>query len=239
MNIKDFYEDIIKTIIQETKYSRFYDGVVVELREGKAVCTINSLGWDTPEKGAICTYPDKNKMTDLKIDDNVIIGFRNNDPARAFIAGIGNDFNLQAPASYDFNTKIETIYDDRSEARNVVITKDNTNKELKVLTLAGWKIIINDGLNVIETTDTGTSITDKNGNKLVSSPTGWAINTGVESFVKGTTWQTNWTTFNSTVQTATPGNEAQNAAAITVIKGAFATFAAQLVNMLSTTIKGE
>ncbi len=60
-----------------------------------------------------------------------------------------------------------------------------------------------------------------------------------ESFVLGDTWKTNWVTFNSTVQTATSGTTAQNASGIETIKSAFAVFAAQLANMLSTKIKGE
>lgn len=60
-----------------------------------------------------------------------------------------------------------------------------------------------------------------------------------ESFMKSDTWKTNWTALNTTVQTATTGTAAQNAAGITTIKTAFATFSAQLSNMLSTTIKGE
>lgn len=60
-----------------------------------------------------------------------------------------------------------------------------------------------------------------------------------EAFLKGTTWQTNWTTFNSNVQAASPGNEAANKQAIEDIQSAFSTFAAQLANMLSLTIKGE
>jgi hypothetical protein len=61
-----------------------------------------------------------------------------------------------------------------------------------------------------------------------------------ESFLKGDTWKTNWTTFNASVQAAAPtGTSAQNAAAIEAIKAAFAVFAAQLANMLSVKIKGE
>lgn len=206
MNEQDFYSEIRKMIIQETKYNRFFDGVVAELREGKAVCTIDSLGWGTPDKGAICTYIDKNSMTELKVGDNVIIGFRNNDPARAFIVGMSNDFNLQSPASYNFNTKVETIYDDRSETQELKITKDNIKKEFSITLSPIWTI---------------------------------KINKGSESFLKGTTWSTNWTTMATTIAGATPGTTQQNAAAIIQIQGAIATFAAQLSNMLSNTIKGE
>lgn len=60
-----------------------------------------------------------------------------------------------------------------------------------------------------------------------------------ESFLKGDTWKTNWVAFNTTIQTATSGTTAQNAAGINTIKSAFATFAGLLTNMLSTKIKGE
>jgi len=239
MNTKDLYEEIRKIIIQETKYNRFFDGVVAELREGKALCTIDSLAWDTNDKGAICTYIDKNSMTELKVGDNVIIGFRDNNPARAFIIGMANDFNLQSPTSYNFNTKIETIYDDRSETQEAQILKDNGIKEFSIALSTGWNMKINVGQHSMETTLIGITIEDTNGNKIASSPVGWSINTGVESFLKGTTWLTNWTTMAATISGATSGNESQNASGIGTIKAAIATFATQLANMLSLTIKGE
>ncbi len=85
-------------------------------------------------------------------------------------------------------------------------------------------------INIIELNEAGQIEINGTTLKLLS---------GIESFLKGDTWKTNWTTFNTTVQTATSGDTAQNAAGINTIKSAFATFAAQLTNMLSTKIKGE
>lgn len=81
--------------------------------------------------------------------------------------------------------------------------------------------------------------TDDNGNTIKMDSDGLKFLSAVESFLKGDTWKTNWTTFNTSVQAATPGDTSANAAAITAIKAAFAVFAVQLTNMLSTKIKGE
>ncbi len=76
--------------------------------------------------------------------------------------------------------------------------------------------------------------------KIAFAGTLFNIFAASESFIKGNTWKTNWTTFNTSVQAAAPtGSSAQNAAAIEAIKTAFTVFAAQLTNMLSTKIKGE
>lgn len=65
------------------------------------------------------------------------------------------------------------------------------------------------------------------------------LKAGTENFMKGITFQTKWNAFNTTVQTATSGTEAQNAAGIETIKTAFNTFTGQVSTFLSTLIKGE
>jgi hypothetical protein len=163
MNQKDIYENIVKLIHTETKYNRFYDGVVVKLGQSKATCAIPALGWDTEEKGAVCTYSDKNSLTNLKLNDQVIIGFRDNNPARAFIIGLANDFEGMSATSYNFEGKIETIFEDREG--NIKITKDEINKEFKITVGVGWKIIMDNIVNNF--TMNSTSVNINNGNHEV------------------------------------------------------------------------
>jgi hypothetical protein len=165
MNTKDFLEQLRKTIRQETKYNRFFDAVVIELKEARAVCTVAALGFDTPEKAVICTYMDKNSMTDYTIGDNVIIGFRDNNPARGFILGAGNDFQNVKPKSYSFETKTEILYEDKQSL--VTITKDNLLKELKIETIPGWKIVLDNGLNNITLGQTSVNINNGNHEVLI------------------------------------------------------------------------
>jgi len=61
---------------------------------------------------------------------------------------------------------------------------------------------------------------------------------GTEPFVKGTTYQTEFTTFMTQLSTITPGNEAANAAALAQIKAAAIAFLSGLSNHLSIKIKG-
>ena len=163
MNNNDLDEQLRIMIRNETKYNRIFDGKVVELKNGRVLCTIDALAFDTPDKGVICTYSDKNSLTDFKIDDNVIIGFRNNDPARAFIIGKANDFIGNTPSSYNFEEGIETIYEDGNSL--VTITKDNTLKELKISVQSGWKIIFDNVVNNV--TIDSTSVNINNGNHEV------------------------------------------------------------------------
>ena len=166
-NSKDFFEEIRKIVIQETKYNRFYNGKVVELQDKAVLCTVDSLGLDTNEKGLICVSVDKNSLTSHKVDDYVVIGFVNNDPAQAFIAGTANNFENIAPQAYNFNNKVDVLYQDRDNKNKH--TTDFRNKENKTEVARDWKL----------------QLVHENGKKIEINESILKFNEGTKSFVLG------------------------------------------------------
>lgn len=145
MDNRDLLEFINKQIIKETKYLRIYDGKVVEaLLDGKVKVTIDSLGWDTPDKAAICTLTDKNSLTSLNVDDIVKVGFTNNNPAQAYILGKSNNFIENSANAYLPDNSIDVIYQNKED--NVKITFDKTLKELSLVTDATINIRLENGV---------------------------------------------------------------------------------------------
>lgn len=145
--------------------------------------------------------------------------------------------------------KIEFEYDDINDIRKKTITDIDNNIKIELTT---------DDVKITDSKDQIFNMHHKTGEeKIVLQKTAAqkiemnAAGTDIkhdlllnllgatESFLKGTTWGVNWGTFNTSVQAATPGNEAANAQAITDIQSAFSTFAGQLAAMLSLKIKGE
>jgi len=130
MTNNDILETIKKIIIKETKYNRLYNGKVVSVKDKKVLCSIDALGWDTDEKSVICYYTNESSMINLKINDIVIIGFVNSNPAQGVILGLGNNFLNIPVKTYNLNNKIETIFEDR--AGTTSITKNDLNKDISI-----------------------------------------------------------------------------------------------------------
>lgn len=154
---------------------------------------------------------------------------------------------FQGDGSEDFLLSFLTDSENRDnlESKEFAIGIPSKNGRLKHDKDGNW-IFTDDNNNTLVLNSDGITLEDKNGNKqeMKSGSMDWTgtilkFLAASESFLKGDTWKTNWTTFNTSVQAAVPGDTTANAAAITAIKAAFAIFAAQLTNMLSTKIKGE
>jgi hypothetical protein len=215
--------ELIRNIVaKETKFHRTFLGKVVDvndpLQQGRVKAQIGSLGWDSDDKAIWCNPTDKNAIITAKRDDWIRISFLNGNINLAYYLGFANEVTGVLPVNYDGLPTTQVLYEDNNE--EFYIKYDELTKEF---------IIEDSHGNVIEM---------KAGQLNID---GTLINLlgATEAFVKGNEFQTRWTTFNTTVQTATSGTTGQNAAGIETIKAAFATFTAAFSNLLSTTIKGE
>ena len=127
--------------------------------------------------------------------------------------------------------KIELEYDSGNNVRKKTITDVDNNIKIELTT---------DDMKITDSKNQVFQMRSKAGEeKIAFAGTLFNIFGATESFLKGTTWSANWAAFNSSVQNASPGNEAANKKAIEDIQSAFSTFAAQLTNMLSVKILGE
>lgn len=237
MNNTDFLSDIRKENIENTKYFRLYNGRVVTLQDSKVLCTIDALGMDTPDKGVICTYSDKNSLKSLQIGDIVIIAFINGDRNNAYVIGTANNFQNMPPTSYNFQSQIDTLYEDRKSF--VKINQDFLKFIFSVVAVAGWTISLEQETGKTISLDNLKIKIATNAQSIEIDEAQIKLNSGTESFVKGDTFRTALQTYLTIISQITPGNAAQNAAALNAIKAGATTFLAQLNNILSTTIKGE
>jgi hypothetical protein len=261
MQNKDLEEKIKEIVIQQLRYIKSYIGKVIDvedpLKRGRVKCYVLELGWIDGESSIWINPRYTKSMLKLKNDDYVKIGFMNGDRTRAYYEGMIQELKEMYPENYD-GTK-QVLFE--SNEKHFYITYDDVNKELyaeigdnkytintsgveredvngnkEEFTSSGMKRTDANG-NVEEFTATGMKWTDLNGKTIETTATLLKFLGATEAFMKGTTWQTNWATFAAAIAAITPaGSSAGNIASI---QAAFATFAAQLSNMLSTTIKGE
>lgn len=237
MNNTDFLSDIRKENIDDNKYHRTYNGRVVNVQNSKVLCTIDALGMDTPDKGAICSYSDKNSQTSLQIGDIVRIGFINGKHNDAYVIGVANNFQNMPPTSYNFEQQIDTVHEDRKGL--VKIIQDFLTQTFSVTGSPGWTINIEQETGKTISLDNLKITISTNAQSIEVNEAQIKLNSGTESFIKGDTFRTALQTYLTIVSQVTPGNAAQNAAALNAIKAGATTFLAQLNNILSTTIKGE
>lgn len=246
MELKQLREEIKKIIAEETRYNKTYLAKIIDvddpLERGRVKCYIMDLYWIDGESAIWVEPAFIRQSLKLKVDDFVIIGFKTGDPRRPYYFGMSQELKEMYPSGYD-GTK-QVLFE--SNEGDFFVTYDDNSKELIVTIGDNIYTIDQNGIiaedingNKIEMTATGIKWTDANSNTMEMKASGIDMLGATESFLLGDTWKTNWTTFNTAVQTATSGTTAQNAAGIVTIKAAFATFFAQITNMLSTKIKGE
>ena len=110
-----------------------------------------------------------------EIDDEVIVGFMNNDPRNPVVLGMLNSSAKPSPLTAS-NQNNEKGYVSRSGMKMIF---NDDEKSLQIETPAGKKITINENQNIIK-------IEDENGNSLSMDPSSVNIESGADISLKAT-----------------------------------------------------
>lgn len=98
------YGMIASVVREETKYLRHYIGQVIstadELGVGRILVTLPELGWDTPDKGAMCSPRQINSLSIPKIGSWVEVYFMGGDPGRPVYIGEVVEIPGTKPSQY-------------------------------------------------------------------------------------------------------------------------------------------
>ena len=110
-----------------------------------------------------------------EIDDEVIVGFMNNDPRNPVVLGMLNSSAKPSPLTAS-NQNDEKGYVSRSGMKMIF---NDDEKSLQIETPAGKKITINENENIIK-------IEDENGNSMSMDPSSVSIESGADISLKAT-----------------------------------------------------
>ncbi len=110
-----------------------------------------------------------------EIDDEVIVGFMNNDPRNPVVLGMLNSSAKPSPLTAS-NQNNEKGYVSRSGMKMIF---NDDEKSLQIETPAGKKVTINENQNIIK-------IEDENGNSLSMDPSSVNIESGADISLKAT-----------------------------------------------------
>ena len=113
-NISDIIGAIVAPLL---KYAVPRLGEIKDLndpaKKGRVLVTIDSLGWDTNEKGAWCYPKDKKSVVTPKVGDFVIVEWMDGMPDIPMYSGVANNMKDMLPAAYDGSPDNQVLFEGR------------------------------------------------------------------------------------------------------------------------------
>lgn len=213
------YEDLVTMIEKIIKdVTRFYiprigyvSKIIDSLGKGRILVLIETLGWNTDEKGAWC-FPKSKSIVTPNVGDYVIVEFVDGDRDLPVYSGIANQMKNMLPESY--------------ESENTQVLFENREKDFSILYKENEKKYLIDGGQSDSTVEIGAA--DESYIKGDTAKT--ELQKNIDALTQLQTDFTSWT----------PVPNDGGAALKAIISAGFGLSAlASLANILSEKIKGE
>ena len=114
----DNLSDIVATMVAPLlKYAVPRLGKIVDLvdpvKKGRVLVTIDSLGWDTNEKGAWCYPKDKKSIVTPEVGDFVTVEWMDGRPEIPMYSGVANNMKDMLPQAYDGSPDNQVLFEGR------------------------------------------------------------------------------------------------------------------------------
>lgn len=120
---------IKKLILDTTRYNVPRLGKISkvndELKKGRVLVLIPSLGWDTDEKGAWCYPKDKNKLVTPDIGKYVLVEFIDGDRDLPVYSGVATQMKNMLPAAYDGKNTTQVLFENKAQDFAIVFDEEN------------------------------------------------------------------------------------------------------------------
>lgn len=140
-----------------------------ELKKGRILVHIDSLGWDTDNKGAWCYPKDKKGIIIPRLGDYVIVEFLDGNKDFPIYTGIATQMKDMLPKSFDGNSNTQILFE--SQDNKTVIKIDELISEINILS----KNVIILKIDGVEIDIDSTGITLKSGDAASWNPNILAI----------------------------------------------------------------
>lgn len=131
----DGLSDIVEAIVAPLfKYAVPRLGEIKDLndpaKKGRVLVTINSLGWDTNEKGAWCYPKDKKSVVTPEVGDFVIVEWVDGMPDIPMYSGVANNMKDMLPHAYDGSADNQVLFEGRDA--KIKVQYNETDDEMLI-----------------------------------------------------------------------------------------------------------